>query len=345
MLLDTKMSVNGIIVRQKIACECYLLFILNKNLREVENMRTRNFNFCTNHEIESYLKKNDVIFIPVGNCEMHNPYPVDVEGVQAEAWAKLFAERYDGLYLPNLSYLPAGATVCGRGTIQVGMFEAMHYLYTISRSLLRQGFRRQIFIPSHGPSAVMALPVIHQLLDDTKVPFLILQPEYLFMQRGLSEPHFRRNTYENPIRRYFKPLSDEKGLGDNAMPLGAYQIVGRLDCVPTGEEANIEGTLCPEGTTFNFWFPKHDIINECSSLHAPAPFFYTYDYHHAAGPLPQTREEMKKEADLGEKRMRDLVDRCGFDEHLQALRELDEHIRNEVLPVVGNNLPENRWSY
>ena len=307
-------------------------------------MRTHNFNFCTNHEITEYLKKNDIIFIPVGNCEMHNPYPVDVEGVQAEAWAKLFAERYDGLYLPNLSYMPAGATTCGRGTVQISMFDSMKYLYAISRSLLRQGFRRQIFIPSHGPSAVMMLPVIHQLLDDTKAPFLILQPNYLFQQRGLTEPRFRRGTYENPHVWHFKPLSDENGLGDNAMSLGAYQIVGRLDCVPTGAEANIDGTMAEEGWVMSQWFPKHDIINECSSLHAPAPYFYTYENQHAAGPLPMTREEMKHEADLGEARMRDLVDRCGFELHLSVLRELDEHIRENVLPVVGDHLPEDRWS-
>ncbi len=307
-------------------------------------MRTRNLNFCTNHEIEQYLQKNDVIFIPIGNCEMHNPYPIDVEGVQAEAWAKLFAERYDGLYLPNLSYMPAGATVSGRGTVQVDMFEAMRYLYTISRSLLRQGFHRQIFIPSHGPSAVMALPVIHQLLDDTKAPFLILQPGYLFQQRGLMENHFKRGNSNEPMRWHFKKLSDEEGLGDHAMALGAYEVVGRLDTVPTGAEANIEGTLGEDGALLNAWFPKHDIINECSSLHAPAPFFYTWENQHAAGPLPETREEMKREAELGARKMRDLVDRCGFDLHLQVLRELDEHIQKNVLPVNGDHLPEERWS-
>ena len=309
-------------------------------------MRTHNFNYCTNHEIEEYLKRNDVIFIPVGNCEMHNPYPVDVEGVQAEAWAKLFAERYDGLYLPNLSYFPAGATTCGRGTIQVGMFEGMHYIYAISRSLLRQGFRRQIFIPSHGPSAVMVLPVIHQLLDDTKAPFLILQPNYLFNQKGLTKQKFiSHGSYKNPVRWKFKILSDEEGMSDSAMWLGPYEVVGRLDCVPTGAEANITGTVAEDGWLLNAWFPKHDIINECSSLHAPAPYFYTYEYQHAGGRIPETREEIEKEAKIGAAWMKDLTDRCGFEEHLQVLRELDEHIQKNVLPVVGENLPENRWSY
>jgi len=58
-------------------------------------MRTRALNEMTNHEVQEYLKRNDVIFIPVGTVEMHNPYPVDCEHVMAEAWAKLFAEQFD----------------------------------------------------------------------------------------------------------------------------------------------------------------------------------------------------------------------------------------------------------
>lgn len=37
----------------------------------MEKMRTRSFPSMTNYEIEQYLKRNDVIFIPVGNAEMH----------------------------------------------------------------------------------------------------------------------------------------------------------------------------------------------------------------------------------------------------------------------------------
>ena len=44
-------------------------------------MRTRDYHAMTNWEIESYLNRNDVIFIPVGNAECHGPFPVDCEYV------------------------------------------------------------------------------------------------------------------------------------------------------------------------------------------------------------------------------------------------------------------------
>lgn len=304
-------------------------------------MRTRALNCMTNHEIEEYLKRNDVIFIPVGTVETHNPYPVDCEYVMAEAWAKLFAEQFDGLYMPNLMYLCSGGTDSIRGTVKMSMIDGMKYMYAISRSLLEQGFKRQIYIPGHGPSTLMMHPVIHQILDDTKVPMLFLEPRTLFAKKGLVEPRI-----PNASRTWkFKPLSDEKGMGDNAQMLGAYKIIGRLNDVPTGAEANISETLAKEGALLNAWFPEHDIINECSNVHAPSPFFYDNETQHAAGPLPETREEMEQEAEIGEKYMRDLVRKVDFNVHLDVLKRLQEHIKTKVVPIVGSeHLPADRWS-
>ena len=90
-------------------------------------MRTRALNAMTNHEIQTYLERCDVIFIPAGTVESHNPYPVDCEYVAAEAWAKLFAERFDGLYLPNLMYLSSGGTDSFCGTVKMSMIDSMKY--------------------------------------------------------------------------------------------------------------------------------------------------------------------------------------------------------------------------
>lgn len=303
-------------------------------------MRTRALNAMTNHEIEEYLKRKDVVFIPVGTVETHNPYPVDCEYVMAEAWAKLFAEQFDCVYMPNLMYLCSGGTDSICGTVKVGMQDAMSYLYAISRSLLAQGFKRQVFIPGHGPSTLFIHPVIHQILDDTKVPMLHLEPRTLFSKKGVLPP--RKRDFTGTWK--FKTLSDEDGIGDHAEMLGAYKIIGRLNDVPTGAEANIPETLAQEGAVFNSWFPEHDIINECSNVHAPSPFFYDHENQHAAGPLPETQEEIEREAAIGEAYMRDLVSKVDFNQHLDVLKRLQEHIANKVVPAVGKeHLPADRW--
>ena len=42
-------------------------------------LRSRKYTDLTNYEIEKYLEHNDIIVIPVGNCETHAGYPVDCE--------------------------------------------------------------------------------------------------------------------------------------------------------------------------------------------------------------------------------------------------------------------------
>jgi hypothetical protein len=44
----------------------------------------------TNTEIEQYLKRNDVIFIPVGTVEPHAELPIDAEYVGPLAVAMMF---------------------------------------------------------------------------------------------------------------------------------------------------------------------------------------------------------------------------------------------------------------
>ncbi len=103
-------------------------------------MRTRTYTDLTNYEIEQYLQRNDIIVIPVGNCETHAGYPVDCEFVMAEGYARLIAEKVDGLFLPNVVYFNPGGTQIGRGTVHMSMTESFRYTKQLAYSLLNQGF-------------------------------------------------------------------------------------------------------------------------------------------------------------------------------------------------------------
>ena len=41
----------------------------------MSEMRTRNLGALTNYEVEAYLEHSDIIFIPGGTAEPHNPLP------------------------------------------------------------------------------------------------------------------------------------------------------------------------------------------------------------------------------------------------------------------------------
>ena len=121
-------------------------------------LRTRILPKMLNSEVEAYLEHNDIIIVPVGTVEMHGGFPLDSETVISEAYALKMAEACDGLALTGLPYFYAGATASGRGTVQVSIRQGIDYLSAIAHSLLRQGFKRQVYISFHGPAHMTMQP-------------------------------------------------------------------------------------------------------------------------------------------------------------------------------------------
>lgn len=62
----------------------------------------------------------------------------------------------------------AGGTVVGRGTVQMSIRAGIDYLYEIAKSLLKQGFRRQVYVTCHGPAYLTISPVIRDFLKKQK---------------------------------------------------------------------------------------------------------------------------------------------------------------------------------
>ena len=133
----------------------------------MEEMRTRILPKMLNKEVQDYLQRNDVIIVPVGTVEMHGGFPLDCETVISEAYALKMAEACDGLVLTGLPYFYAGATASGRGTVQVSIRQGIDYLGAVARSLLRLGFKRQVYLSFHGPAHMTICPMIRYFYDET----------------------------------------------------------------------------------------------------------------------------------------------------------------------------------
>src|SRR5574340_22516 len=170
-------------------------------------MRTRWYDALTNEEVTSYLRHNDLIFLPVGTAEMHGEMPLGCEYVLPLAWALRLAEEAEGLVLPHLAYFYPGATAIGRGTIAVSPSAGAAYLKEISHSLCRQGFRRQVFLSAHGPAHVTLSQVVREVFEETRCMAL-----YLDLVPHLAEGDF------------------------NKLIWGAYSLLGYLEDVPTDQK-------------------------------------------------------------------------------------------------------------
>lgn len=304
-----------------------------------EKMRTRCLGSMTNGEVEKYLERSDIIVVPVGVAETHGMYPLDCEYVMAEAYARLIAEKVDGLVLTNLVYFHPGATQVGRGTVHVSMTDGFNYCTAIAESLLQQGFRRQIWIPGHQPTSQFLLPMITQFFDENKVPLFYLDMMAYLQANGLMEPmSFDFNSKPQIVS------TDEK-MGVHAKMIGSYKICGRLNDFPTGEEVNDENYLRDAYTPSEGDNALFELLKSRPTLLSCSPaFYYSHVAQHGSSLLPMTREEIEHEAEVGEKYLRDQIEKADLVPVMDALRKVDQYQNSTIMKLHGDHLPRNKWS-
>jgi creatinine amidohydrolase len=298
--------------------EIALLFLtvaslMNTSGQDVK-MRTRMLPSLTNVEVEKYLERNDIIFIPVGTVEVHGALPLDCEYVGPLAFAMKMAEKVDGLVLPNLMYFYPGATSTGRGSVHVTVTGGEAYLKEIARSLLRQGFKTQIYITGHGPAYSYIQPLLFEFLDEEKVPLL----------------HMDEATLHHLV----------EGVNTSKIVYGAYSIAGRLEDIPL----SFEGFDLSEGmSTSNSWSGTLEQLGKLWPLNtAPiqaTQWYFSSQFDHGGVPKSITAAEREQWAKEGVEAIEKIVDGMGMDEIIISLRRHQKYIEDMVTKY-GDLLPE-----
>ena len=231
---------------------------------------------------------------------MHGGFPLDCETVISEAYALKMAEACDGLVLTGLPYFYAGATASGRGTVQVSVRQGIDYLGAIARSLLRLGFKRQVYISFHGPAHMTICPMVRDFYDETGVPIL----------------------YVDSVMQLFSSMKELGGMGAfNDMFVGAYKVMGRLEDVPlvTGFSDPVPQSCAPFNDLFALGY-QSAAVGYCfgeNQDHAPTPDI----------PDEETRARM---AENGEKVIDYLVNKMNMPHVVDQLRKLEAYgLENE----------------
>ena len=264
-------------------------------------MRTRILGKMLNREVQEYLERNDIIIIPVGTTEMHGGFPLDCETVISEAYCLRMAEACDGLVLTGLPYFYAGATASGRGTVQVSIRQGIDYLGAIARSLLRLGFKRQIYLSFHGPAHMTICPMIRDFYDETGVPILYMD---CMMQMGKN-----RDLFTDFLNDF------------HAVTVGAYKVMNRIDDVPlvTGYQHSEPQSCAPFQELFNLGY-QSAAVGYCFGQ--PGDHMSTTDI-----PDIETRDKM---AEKGEHIINTMVQRMEMPRVVEQLRALEQYgLENE----------------
>ena len=265
-------------------------------------MRTRILGKCLNSEVQEYLQRNDIVIVPVGTTEMHGGFPLDSETVISEAYALKMAESCDGLVLTGLPYFYAGATASGRGTVQVSVRQGIDYLGAIARSLLRLGFKRQVYISFHGPAHMTICPMIRDFYDETGVPILYMD---MMMQFGKN-----------------RDLFASAGFGAfHDITVGAYKIMNRLEDVPlvTGYDHRTPQSCAPFSDLFGLGYQS-----------AAVGYCFGENGDHMATPDIPDIETRNAKAELGADLICKMVDRMDMPHVVEQLRKLEAYgLENE----------------
>ena len=265
-------------------------------------MRTRILGKMLNSEVQEYLQHNDIIIVPVGTTEMHGGFPLDSETVISEAYALKMAESCDGLVLTGLPYFYAGATASGRGTVQVSIRQGIDYLGAIARSLLRLGFKRQVYLSFHGPAHMTICPMVRDFYDETGVPILYMD---MMMQFGKN-----------------RDLFASAGFGAfHDITVGAYKIMNRLEDVPlvTGYDHRTPQSCAPFSDLFGLGYQS-----------AAVGYCFGENGDHMATPDIPDIETRNAKAALGADLICKMVDRMDMPHVVEQLRKLEAYgLENE----------------
>ena len=196
---------------------------------QVRKLHTRDMTRLSHVQVDDYLKRSDIIFIPIGAVETNGIMPSDRDYVSPLAYAMTMAEELDALYMPGLIWSYPGTTMIASSTINISPSQGVSFLKTTAQSLIRQGFRRQVYLSSgQGPAPLTGGVLVREIFDEERVPIL-------FIDMDLYLPKMK-----------LPPDARSKAL------YGAHYITGRLIDLPLkgdyGEAESKAAGPVPENT-------------------------------------------------------------------------------------------------
>lgn len=295
------------------------------NSAAVYKMRSRLMTSLTGYEVAEYLKRNDVVFVPVGPVEVNGGNPTDVEYVIPLAYALKLAEKSDGLVMPYLAYFYPGSTTVSPGTVMVSVEEGLPYLKALTRSLIRQGFRRIVFLTSHGPSGNTLGPLVRETFDETHVPVVWMDTGGIAVNGGQGESTRSTSGISAGPRTERAAVAsgamEQAFLQRKQITYGAYLAVGRLEDMP-----------------INFAVPHHPVESDPSDkklshlLGNPGQRdygrFYSDPSEHGGWPEAVTAEQRSEWAQQGLALIDSQVSAYDVVAMLDALRQHDQFTKS-----------------
>jgi creatinine amidohydrolase/Fe(II)-dependent formamide hydrolase-like protein len=203
----------------------------------------------SSRDVQKYLKKNDLVILPIGCFEMHGPdIPLGCDTFLDWSMALLLAREWKCITMPPVYYTFPGASGPWPGTIDIPVKITQEYVTAIIYALLKDRFKRIVLLGSHGPLGFVLECVIRDVFQSTGNSIVYLSPH-----ERLSE------------------LTKKAGIeaGEDGHVLAAMKILGLHGAYDPASKVDK-----PKEAPFKTLVKLND---ECR---ATIPWTYTRDYQH-----------------------------------------------------------------
>jgi creatinine amidohydrolase len=301
----------------RLSAACVLLVAPAALFSQVRKLHTRDLTRLSQVQVVDYLKRSDIVFIPVGAVETNGIMPSDRDYVSPLGMAMAMADEVDALYMPGLIWSYAGTTLVAPATIDITPTDGKNFLSALALSLLKQGFRRQVYISmGQGPAPLTVGTMVREFYDHEHVPIL-----YIDMDSYLP-------------KLKIDPESRSKLL------YGAHYIAGRIEDIPVqgdyGHAESVPAGPVPENKglaglsqlgysgslSLGSWIP--DVMAHGSGRE-PA--------------LPANAAERERWGKEGRDQVIAIVKRMRLQEAMEDLKAHDQFTNQVLVPKYGRILP------
>jgi creatinine amidohydrolase len=284
---------------------------------QVRPLHTRDVTRLSQVQVADVLQRTDTIFIPVGAVETNGILPSDRDYVVPLAYAMTMAEETNALYMPGLLWSYPGTTVIAPATIYLSPGMGTQYLKVLAKSLLRQGFRRQVWISAgQGPATLTVGTMVREFFEETHVPILYIDMDHYLPRLQL------------PADARSKLL------------FGAHRITGRMEDMPLRGEYG-EAAMRGEGEA-----PRNEGLATLSKLGFAGSLvlgsYVAGVMAHGGGAdtvLPSNAAEREEWGKQGAAQMLSIVKRMRLPEAMEALRQHDRFTQEHIVKKFGKMLP------
>ena len=287
---------------------------------QVRKLHTRDLTRLSQVQVADYLKRSDIIFVPLGAVETNGIMPSDRDYVYPLAYCMAMADELNALYMPGLIWSYPGTTMIAPATVNLSPTEGLEFLRAVARSLLRQGFRRQVYISAgQGPAPLTAGTLVREFYDVEHVPILYIDMDTYLPKLKLAPDARSRVLY------------------------GAHYIAGRLIDLPLkgdyGEAESKPAGPVPENTGLTG-------LNKLGyggslSLGSWVPDVMA----HGGGRepvLPANEAEREEWGKQGQAQIVAIVKQMQMQEAMEDLRKHDQYTNEVLVPKFGKILPGSR---